>query len=215
MKTAGQKNSTPVICAKLGITVVMMFVFAIFIMPPLYDLFCDVTGLNGKTGDALSTDKANSFGVDTSRTIKVQFLATNNENMPWEFGPKITSVAVHPGEPTVINYMATNTTASDMVAQAIPSVVPFKAANYFHKTECFCFNNQPLAAGETTDLGLSFIVDIDIPKHIKTITLSYTLFDITETAKATGVTKLEADKGLSSTKRLSAPSFLSTLAALN
>lgn len=216
MKTAGQKNSTPVICAKLGITVVMMFVFAIFIMPPLYDLFCDVTGLNGKTGDALSTDKANSFGVDTSRTIKVQFLATNNENMPWEFGPKITSVAVHPGEPTVINYMATNTTASDMVAQAIPSVVPFKAANYFHKTECFCFNNQPLAAGETTDLGLSFIVDIDIPKHIKTITLSYTLFDITETAKATGVTKLEVvDKGLSSTKLLSAPSFLSTLAALN
>ena len=135
--------------------------------------------------------------------------------MPWNFGPKITYVTVHPGEPTVINYMATNTTASDMVAQAIPSVVPFKAANYFHKTECFCFNNQPLAAGETTDLGLSFIVDIDIPKHIKTITLSYTLFDITEAATATGVKKLSSDNSLSSAKFLSAPNFLSTLVALN
>ncbi|MGS2718395.1 cytochrome c oxidase assembly protein [Eionea flava] len=176
----GQKNATSVICAKLGVTVVVMFVFAVFIMPPLYDLFCDVTGLNGKTGGAVSIDKANSFGVDTSRTVKVQFLATNNENMPWDFKPQISSVTVHPGEPTVINYLAKNTTVDNMVAQAIPSVVPFKAASYFHKTECFCFNQQPLAAGKSTELGLSFIVDVDIPKHIKTITLSYTLFDITD-----------------------------------
>jgi cytochrome c oxidase assembly protein subunit 11 len=183
MKVFGQNNSTPLLCAKLGATVVMMFVFAIFIMPPLYDLFCDVTGLNGKTGEAVSTEKASALGVDTSRLIKVQFLATNNENMPWEFRPQISSVTVHPGEVKVINYLAQNTTKTDMVAQAIPSLVPFKAANFFHKTECFCFNQQPLAAGESAELGLSFIVDIDIPKHIKTITLSYTLFDVTETIK--------------------------------
>jgi len=181
MKEFWQKNSTPAICAKLGVTVVVMFVFAIFIMPPLYDLFCDVTGLNGKTGDAVSIDKANSFGIDTSRTINVQFLATNNENMPWDFRPQLSSVTVHPGEPTVINYVAKNTTVNDMVGQAVPSLVPFKAANYFHKTECFCFNQQPLKAGKTTELGLSFIIDVDIPKYIKTITLSYTLFDITQT----------------------------------
>jgi cytochrome c oxidase assembly protein subunit 11 len=180
MKNPWQNNSTPVLCAKLGVTVVMMFVFAIFIMPPLYDLFCDVTGLNGKTGGALSTEQANEFGIDTSRTIKVQFLATNNENMPWGFKPQIRSVIVHPGEPTVVSYFAENTTNKDMVGQAIPSLVPFKAANYFHKTECFCFNQQPLQAGKSAELGLSFIVDIDIPKHIKTITLSYTLFDITD-----------------------------------
>jgi cytochrome c oxidase assembly protein subunit 11 len=183
MKVFWQNNSTPAICAKLGATVVVMFVFAIFIMPPLYDLFCDVTGLNGKTGEAISVEKANGFGVDTSRTIKVQFLATNNENMPWEFRPQIPSVNVHPGETMVVNYFAANHTAADMVAQAIPSLVPFKAANYFHKTECFCFNQQPLAAGKSAELGLSFIVDVEIPDHIKTITLSYTLFDITETHK--------------------------------
>ncbi len=183
MKEFWQNNSTSVLCAKLGATVVFMFIFAIFIMPPLYDLFCDVTGLNGKTGEALSAEKASTFGVDQSRSIKVQFLANNNENMPWGFKPQMRSITVHPGQATVVNYIAKNTTQQDMVAQAIPSVVPFKAASYFHKTECFCFNQQPLAAGESAELGLSFIVDIDIPKHIKTITLSYTLFDITKTSE--------------------------------
>lgn len=182
MKDLWQKNSTPILCAKLGVGAVMMFVFAIFIMPPLYDLFCDITGLNGKTGDAWRGN-VNELGVDTSRTVKVQFLATNNENMPWGFHPEIKTITVHPGEPTIVNYIAHNTTEKNMVAQAVPSLVPFKAANYFHKTECFCFNQQPLAAGETTELGLSFIVDIDIPKQIHTITLSYTLFDITQQQK--------------------------------
>ena len=156
-----------------------MFAFAIFVMPPLYDLFCDITGLNGKTGGP-AAESVNHLGVDTSRKVKVQFIATNNENMPWEFRPTIKTVDVHPGEPTVINYYAHNPTQQSMVAQAVPSVVPYKAASYFHKTECFCFNQQPLAAGESAELGLSFIVDIDIPKQVKTITLSYTLFDITD-----------------------------------
>lgn len=177
MKRFWQNNTTQVLCAKLGAAVVAMFVFAIFVMPPLYDLFCDITGLNGKTGGPY-TELVD--GVDKSRTVKVQFLATNNENMPWGFKPQIQSVSVHPGEPTVVNYIAQNPTENSMVGQAVPSVVPFKAANYFHKTECFCFNQQPLKAGETAELGLSFIVDVDIPKHIHVITLSYTLFDITK-----------------------------------
>ncbi|MGH1485546.1 MAG: cytochrome c oxidase assembly protein [Cellvibrionaceae bacterium] len=185
IKRFWQDNSTPVLCTKLGITVVSMFVFAIFIMPPLYDLFCDITGLNGKTADsAYQAEGINELGVDTSRTIKVQFIASNNENMPWEFRPTIKTVEVHPGEPTVIHYFAHNTTGKDMVAQAVPSLVPYKAATYFHKTECFCFNQQPLAAGETAELGLSFIVDLDIPKQVNTITLSYTLFDITDQKKS-------------------------------
>ena len=182
IKRFWQNNSTPILCAKLSATVVMMFVFAIFIMPPLYDLFCDITGLNGKTGSAYQGN-INELGIDTTRTIKVQFLATNNESMPWGFWPEVKTITVHPGEPAVVNYIAENTTAVDMVAQAVPSLVPFKAANYFHKTECFCFNQQPLAAGESAELGLSFIVDIDIPKQINTITLSYTLFDITQQKK--------------------------------
>ena len=178
IKQFWQNNSVPVLSAKLGVLVIFMFCFALFIMPPLYDLFCDITGLNGKTGDQFT--ETNDWGVDTSRVVKVQFIAHNNEGMPWDFKPTVKMVEVNPGEPTVINYFAHNPTNQQMVAQAVPSIVPFKAVNYFHKTECFCFDAQPLAPGESAELGLSFIVDIDLPKHVKKITLSYTLFDITE-----------------------------------
>lgn len=170
-------NPTTLLSIKLGGVVIGMFAFAIWVMPPLYNLFCEVTGLNGKTGDRY---QAVAVEVDTSRTVTVQFLATNNETMPWEFGPEMGSVKVHPGQEVSVNYLAKNNTGSNMVAQAIPSVVPFKAAEYFHKTECFCFNRQPLAAGSSAKLPLRFIVDQDIPKQVHTITLSYTLFDVTE-----------------------------------
>lgn len=154
MKKFWQNKSTPALCAKLGLTVVSMFCFAVFVMPPMYDLFCEVTGLNGKTGGPYEAS-VNANGVDTSRTIRVQFLATNNEGMPWEFEPTVQSIKVHPGEPTVIHYHAKNVTGESMIGQAVPSVVPFKAASYFHKTECFCFNHQPLEAGESAELGLT------------------------------------------------------------
>lgn len=182
-----QKKSIAALSVKLSTAVVAMFIFAIWIMPPLYDAFCDITGLNGKTSGRYETVSAD---VDKSRTITVQFLATNNESMPWEFGPQLRSIKVHPGAETLVNYLAKNNSGRDMVAQAIPSLVPFKAAEYFHKTECFCFNQQPLAAGAAAELPLSFIVDIDIPRQIHTITLSYTLFDITpDDSKDKGLSK--------------------------
>lgn len=165
-----------------------MFVFAVWVMPPLYDVFCDITGLNGKTSGRYQTVSAE---VDKSRLVTVQFLATNNAGMPWSFSPQQRSIKVHPGAETLVNYLAKNPTAEDMIAQAVPSLVPFKAAEYFHKTECFCFNNQPLVAGDNAELPLSFIVDIDLPKHINTITLSYTLFDITERMATEQLTQID------------------------
>lgn len=173
-RTNTSKNSRT---AKLAMLLALaMFGFG-FALVPLYDVFCEVTGLNGKiTGPY----EAVPVAVDTSRTIKVQFIATNNENMPWEFAPVQQVVRVHPGEQTQIQFLARNTTDRDMVAQAVPSLVPFKAAEYFHKMECFCFNQQPLKAGETAELPMIFTIDQDIPKQVHTITLSYTLFDITD-----------------------------------
>ena len=161
---------------KLLVGAAGMFIFAVFVMPPLYDLFCEVTGIGGKTGGPYQAVDA---GVDTSRRVKVQFVATNNGAMPWEFAPLVQEVRVHPGEPTEVVFIAKNRTGKDMVAQAVPSVTPFSATEFFHKTECFCFNQQPLVAGAEAELPLVFIVDRDLPPAIKTITLSYTLFDIT------------------------------------
>ncbi len=177
MKLPLPQNPIHALCIKLGALGFAMFAFAVWVMPPLYDVLCEITGLNGKTGGRY---EAVSAGVDTSRTVTVQFLASNNEGMPWVFGPEVHSVTVHPGEQTVIKYQAHNRTDRDMVGQAIPSLVPFRATSYFHKTECFCFEQQLLKAGESADLPMYFIVDTDLPAHIRTITLSYALFDVTD-----------------------------------
>jgi cytochrome c oxidase assembly protein subunit 11 len=161
---------------KLGFGVLGMFAFC-FALVPLYDVFCDLAGINGKTAD--SAYEAVEVKVDTSRTITVQFVAQNNDGMVWEFKPEVTSVNVHPGAPTSTTFFARNPSVQDMIGQAIPSVSPGRAAEYFHKTECFCFNQQELAARSEVDMPLQFIVDQDLPADIKTITLAYTIFDVT------------------------------------
>lgn len=173
-------NATQKITLKLVIAAIGMFVFAVFLMPPLYDVFCELTGIGGKTAGQYQGEVVT---VDAEREIKIQFVATNNGAMPWDFSPLTYQVRVHPGEKTAVEFYARNPTARDMVAQAIPNVTPNNAAEFFHKTECFCFNKQPLKAGEETNMGLVFIVDPELPASVTTITLSYTLFDVTEETK--------------------------------
>lgn len=168
---------------KLVLGASAMFLFAIFVMPPLYDVFCEITGIGGKTAGPYGY-VAEDVAVDESRTIRVQFVATNNGDMPWDFSPKVFELEVHPGQPTSAAFLARNPTGKPMVAQAIPSVSPGNATQYFLKTECFCFNRQPLGPGEAAELALVFIVDPDLPSAVNTITLSYTLFDVTDRGEA-------------------------------
>lgn len=174
-------NPTQKLVVKLLAGAVAMFVFAIFVLPPIYDVFCEVTGLGGKTGGQYVAREAK---IDESRTVRVQFVATNNGAMPWEFKPLVDEISVHPGQAVPVRFWARNPTGEAMVGQAIPSVTPMNAARYFLKTECFCFNQQPLAAGEGAELPLVFIVDQDLPAAVQTITLSYTLFDVTGRSSA-------------------------------
>ena len=157
--------------------VVGMFAFG-FAMVPLYDIVCEVTGLNGKT--AGKYESAEQQVVREDRLVTVQFLANNNADMPWQFRPEVRSMKVHPGKMNETNFYVKNVTDRAMVAQAVPSVSPFNAAEYLHKTECFCFEQQPLNEGEEMDMPLRFIVDGNIPESVKTLTLSYTLYDVTE-----------------------------------
>ena len=165
---------------KLVTVAVAMFAFVFVVMVPLYDVLCDALGINGKTSGERYTSV--SAEVDESRSITVQFVATNNEGMPWEFGPSVTAMKVHPGAVNDTVFHARNPLPDAMVAQAIPSVSPARAAEYFHKTECFCFNQQPLEGESAAEMPLQFIVDQDLPRDIRTITLSYTIFDVTEMA---------------------------------
>lgn len=164
----------------LLVAVFGMFGFG-FALVPLYDIFCEITGLNGKTGGPYAVAEARPE-ADEARSVKVQFLARTNAGMSWKFRPTVGSVTVHPGVPTTVNFLVENPTGRDMVAQAVPSVVPFRASGYLHKTECFCFERQPLAAGQSMEMPVRFIIDRDLPADVATLTLSYALFDITELA---------------------------------
>ena len=162
--------------AKLTLLAMVMFAFCFVVMVPLYNLICKVAGLNGKTGSKAEVVVAE---VDNNRTVEVGLVAVNNENMQWEFHPSEDRLSVHPGETVTTHFYAKNPSDRIMVAQAVPSMVPSNATDYFYKTECFCFSQQVLSPHEEAELGLQFIVDPDLPKAVNSIVLSYTLFDIT------------------------------------
>ncbi|MDC1308192.1 cytochrome c oxidase assembly protein [Pseudomonadales bacterium] len=162
---------------KLVLVAFGMFGFG-FALVPLYTVFCEITGLNGKTGEQYTQSTVET--IDKDRLITIQFLTNNNVDMAWDFRPQVRSMKVHPGELNTTNFYVRNPARTTMTAQAVPSVTPFMAATYLHKTECFCFEQQQLASGESLDMPLRFIIDRDVPAEIETLTLSYTLFDITE-----------------------------------
>lgn len=153
-----------------------MFGFA-FALVPLYDVFCQITGINGKTSNIAAAD---SHQIDFSREVTVEFVAYTPSDMRWEFEPQIQSIKVHPGETHTIAYRAQNNSQFNMIGHAVPSVSPGLAAKYLNKIECFCFNQQPLDAGQEAELPLIFYVDPKLPQDISTMTLAYTLFQSKE-----------------------------------
>ena len=161
---------------KLTMIPVLMFGFG-FLLIPLYDVFCDITGLNGKTG-RIEAAEIDADRVDRSRTIEVRFLATTNTGLPWTFEPLVKRMEVHPGEVYEAIYRVRSSSAETTLGQAVPSVSPGLAAEHFNKTECFCFTQQELGAKETRDMPLRFIVGTEISENINEITLNYTFFGL-------------------------------------
>ena len=161
---------------KLFLIPVLMFGFG-FLMVPIYNVFCDATGLNGKTG-SISAAQAAMSQAQKDREIKVEFTSSVNQGGPWEFYPTEKSMLIHPGQLYTTRYVAHNTSDQPLVSQSIPSVAPLTAAAHFKKTECFCFTQQAFAAGEQRKMPLTFIVNPELPEDIDTITLSYTLFTL-------------------------------------
>jgi len=161
---------------KLAIIPLLMFGFG-FALVPLYDVFCDITGLNGKTG-RIQAAEIDASQVDTSRTIEVRFLAITNTGLPWSFEPLVKKMEVHPGQVYEAVFRVRSASADKTLGQAVPSVSPGLAAQYSNKTECFCFTQQSLEAHETRDMPLRFVVGNGISKDIEQITLSYTFFSL-------------------------------------
>lgn len=159
--------------ARLLLFAVGMFAFGFLVLPPLYNVFCDITGFGGR---ANATAVTATEAPDLSRNIRIEFVTTVNEYAPWSFSADVDSMDVHPGKMYFATFSATNHSAAGLTGQAVPSIAPVTANAYFKKIDCFCFTSQEFAAQEERSLPLQFIVDPNLPDYVDTITLSYTMF---------------------------------------
>lgn len=158
---------------KLLVIVAVMLGFA-YALVPMYRKICEVVGISA-TRDV--NFAAASPRIDQSRRVTVEFVATANQSAPLSFEAIDKQISVHPGEVATIRYRVVNTTGRVLVAQAVPSFGPQRAAKYFTKLECFCFSQQTLQPGEAREMPVVFYVNRDLPTGLDTITLGYTFFD--------------------------------------
>jgi cytochrome c oxidase assembly protein subunit 11 len=157
-----------------------MFGFG-FALVPLYSVFCQITGLNGKTANVKEEVVEQP---DLTRTVRVEFVSALPQGAPWEFHPDVSHMEVHPGKLYTAQYYARNLTAYPLTGQAVPSVAPGEAAKYFKKTECFCFTQQKFAAKEGREMKVVFSIDPHLPHFVDTVTLGYTFFALDDSSSS-------------------------------
>ena len=164
---------------KLLVAALLMFGFG-YTLVPIYRAVCSALGLNvlalNEVQGGAGAVAARNSQIEASRTITVEFDA--NARGPWDFKPEQASIDVHPGQVTTVMYSFRNRQNRPVALQAIPSYAPNVAMAHFTKLECFCFSQQVLQAGELKRWPVVFVVDSKLPKDVKTITLSYTFFEV-------------------------------------
>ena len=170
-----QKNKKLV--RQLLLIVLAMFGFG-YALVPIYDVFCDITGLNGKPD--LDVIAEMNYDVDLNREITIEFITSLNKSTAMSFRTEKNKIKVHPGKYYTVNFYAENKTDKIMVARAVPSVTPGLAAEYLQKTECFCFTEQTFQPHEVKLMPVRFVINPELPHRYKTITLAYTFFDNTK-----------------------------------
>lgn len=185
----------------LSLVVVGMFGFGFFVMAPLYNLICQVTGVQSVSLRAdvkqAGATPSGTGTIDPNRRVTVKFDTTVNPNLPWEFEAQTHVIEVTPGEVMEVMFLARNRSNHSVTGQAIPSVVPWQATGFFSKLECFCFNKQTLEGGELAEMPLRFVVSPDLPPNIESLTLSYNFMKLKPGQGGVGDTKVTAnDQGL-------------------
>lgn len=167
MNTTGNRRTS----LRLTLMSAAMFAFG-FALVPLYDVFCDLTGLNRDAAQAL----ANNTQVDFSRKVRIELVANVRDDALWRFAAPRLPVEVHPGELVQVEYELENLSDRPLVGRAVPSYAPLAAAAHFKKIDCFCFREQRLAPHEKMRLPVLFVLDRGVAANMKVVTLSYTFF---------------------------------------
>lgn len=171
-------NEAVTTAKKLALFAVAMFGFG-YALVPLYNVVCEVTGIGGKTGTITQAEAATDV-VDMDRLVTVEFDTNVDASLPWKFTAKEFKAKVHPGEVAEAVFIAENTSDKPIIGKAIPSVAPEIASKYFNKTECFCFTQQLLKAGERKEMLVRYIVGSELPDDILVMTLSYKFFQVSD-----------------------------------
>jgi cytochrome c oxidase assembly protein subunit 11 len=154
-----------------------MFLFG-FVCVPIYRIACDHGYLASRLQNAPdSASKIAAFATDETRWVTVEFVGNVNSALQWQFAPENVTLRVHPGALNEAWFDATNNAPHAIVGNAVPSIAPKTASLYFNKTECFCFTEQTLNAGESRRMPVRFVVDPKLPGDISALTLSYTFYN--------------------------------------
>ncbi len=159
---------------RLAAAALGMFAFG-YALVPLYDAFCELTGLGGKTSPEAAAE--GNGAIDRSRIVTVELVGATDAALPWSFRPETTRLRLYPGEQSEVRFLAENRSSRAIMGRAVPSVTPGSAARFLRKIECFCFSEQRLAAFEARTLPVLFSVSPRIPRQISTLTLAYTFFE--------------------------------------
>jgi cytochrome c oxidase assembly protein subunit 11 len=173
-----KKSKHASLVVQLLVMAVAMFGFG-FLLVPLYDVFCDITGFGGRTNAVAAVVEE---APDLVREVRVEFVTTVNEYAQFEFAADVDSMTVSPGKMYYATFTAKNLAATLKSAQAVPSIAPGEAAEFFTKIECFCFSRQEFMPNEERALPVQFIVNPELPDYVDTITLQYTFFDTASVA---------------------------------
>jgi cytochrome c oxidase assembly protein subunit 11 len=158
---------------RLLLVAVGMFAFGVFGMPPLYERFCELTGI-GQAGVRVQEAAPMMSGGD--RTVRIRLDATTNSALPWQFRPTANYIDVQVGMLSEASYSVRNLEQANVTGRAVYNVPPPEAGLYFVKTECFCFTAQGLGPGESKEMPVRFYIDPDLPEDIEELTLGYTFF---------------------------------------
>ncbi len=177
METTNPAQTNGKLVAKLCFIVFAMFAFG-FALVPMYDVFCKITGLNGKVDVRAASDF--EYSVVEDRDVSLEFVTSVNNSAPIEFSAETVKMKVNPGKYYQVYFTAKNITGRHLTGQAIPSFTPGLAAKYLKKTECFCFSQQTFAPGESKRMPVRFVIDPAMPEQYSDVTLAYTFFDVSK-----------------------------------
>lgn len=148
---------------------------------PLYDVLCSVTGYGSKKELLVAAQASKT--IDMNRLVTVEFMSSMPTEGSWDFGPDKREIVVHPGQLYEATFHATNLVAQAVTAQAVPSIAPNSATQYFRKTDCFCFTPQHFEANQKRELKVRFFVDPALPRFMDRVTLAYAMYTIPDNTR--------------------------------